>query len=334
MNGKVSVIGGGAWGTAVALLLADKGLAVSLWAYEAELCDDINLKRENTLFLPGVSLSPNITATNNLKEGVSGASTVILASPSHVLRGVVERIKEHIDPQVNIVCLTKGIELDTLKLPSQILDDILPADISRRSAYLSGPTFAKEVARKLPTAATIASKDEDAAHKMQHLFNTDYFRTYRHSDVLGVELGGALKNVIAIGAGISDGMGNGHNALSSLITRGLAEMIRFGTALGADPVTFTGLSGMGDLVLTCTGDLSRNRTVGMRLGKGETLDNIIGEMKMVAEGVKTTKSAMALSKKYDVELPIIGTIYSILYDGQSPKEAIRQLMRRGLKEEF
>ena len=333
-NTIVAVIGGGAWGTALANLLGEKGVKVNLWVYESDLCKIIKEKRENTFFLPEVKLSENILPSVSMKEASEGVRIFIIASPSHVLRSVLNSLKEYIPKDVIIVSVTKGIENDTLKLPSQIFEEILSKEIYNSTAYLSGPTFAKEVINKLPTAATIAAKDRGIAEYIQTLFNTTYFRIYTHTDIIGVEIGGAIKNVIAIAAGASDGLEFGNSARAALITRGLTEMVRLGTAMGADPVTFTGLSGIGDLVLTCTGDLSRNRSVGIKLGQGIKLDEILRDMRMVAEGVKTTKSAYALGKKHKVELPIINEVYAILYEGKSPKDAVVNLMGRALKKEF
>ena len=333
-NTIVAVIGGGAWGTALANLLGEKGVKVRLWVYESDLCQIIKENRENTFFLPGVRLSENISPSTSMKEASEGVRVFIIASPSHVLRGVLNSLKEYLPKDAIIVSVTKGIENDTLKLPSQIFEEILSKEIYNRTAYLSGPTFAKEVINKFPTAATIATKDKEIAEYIQTLFNTTYFRIYTHTDIIGVEIGGAIKNVIAIAAGASDGLGFGNSARAALITRGLAEMVRLGTAMGADPVTFTGLSGIGDLVLTCTGDLSRNRSVGIKLGQGIKLDEILRDMRMVAEGVKTTKSAYELGKKHKVELPIINEVYAILYEGKSPKDAVVNLMGRALKKEF
>ena len=333
-NTIAAVIGGGAWGTALANLLGEKGVKVRLWVYESDLCKIIKENRENTFFLPGVKLSENISPYTSMKEASEGVRIFIIASPSHVLRSVLNSLKEYLPKNAIIVSVTKGIENDTLKLPSQIFEEILSKEIYNRTAYLSGPTFAKEVINKFPTAATIATKDKEIAEYIQTLFNTPYFRIYTHTDIIGVEIGGAIKNVIAIAAGASDGLGFGNSARAALITRGLAEMVRLGTAMGADPVTFTGLSGIGDLVLTCTGDLSRNRTVGIKLGQGIKLDEILKDMRMVAEGVKTTKSAYELGKKHKVELPIINEVYAILYEGKSPKDAVVNLMGRSLKKEF
>lgn len=331
---KVAVIGGGAWGTALANLLGEKGLKVNLWVYEAELCRIIKEKKENTFFLPGKRLSENISPSNSMKETSEGTMVFIVASPSHVLRDIINELNRHIPPEAIIVSVTKGIENDTLKLPSQIFEEILPEGINLRTAYLSGPTFAKEVARRLPAAATIAAVDTEIAEYIQDIFNTSYFRLYTHTDIIGVEIGGALKNVVAIAAGASDGLGFGNSARAALITRGLTEIVRLGAAMGADPVTFTGLSGIGDLVLTCTTDLSRNRTVGFKLGQGIKLNDILKDMKMVAEGIKTTKSVYELGKEYSVELPIINEVYAILYEGKSPKDAVINLMGRSLKKEF
>lgn len=333
-NTIAAVIGGGAWGTALANLLGEKGVKVNLWIYESDLCQVIKEKRENQFFLPGVKLSEKISPYTSMKEVSDGVRVFIIASPSHVLRGVINGLKGHLPDDAVLVSVTKGIENDTLKLPSQIFEELLPSTIHNRAAYLSGPTFAKEVVKRFPTAATIAARDGEIAEYVQSLLNTQYFRIYTHADIVGVELGGALKNVIAIAAGASDGLGFGNSARAALITRGLAEMVRLGVSMGADPLTFTGLSGIGDLVLTCTGDLSRNRNVGLKLGQGLGLDTILKDIRMVAEGVKTTKSAYELGKKHSVELPIINEVYAILYEGKKPKDAVSNLMGRSLKKEF
>lgn len=330
---RCAVIGAGSWGTTLANLLAKKGLAVTLWAYEPELVTTIRSRRENDLFLPGIELDASLACTNSLEEAVSGAGMVLVVVPTQVLRGVVRQMLPHLADTALVVSASKGIELETLELVSQIYEELLPEPLYRRFAVLSGPSFAREVAREMPTAVVAAAKDGEVARQVQQLFSTDYFRVYTNDDVIGVELGGAIKNVIAIAAGISDGLGFGSNTRAALITRGLAEMSRLGRALGGSAATFAGLAGMGDLVLTCTGDLSRNRSVGLALGQGRTLEEILGEMRMVAEGVKTAESAWRLAQRLGVEMPIIQKVYQLLYEGKSARDGVLELMTRDLKSE-
>lgn len=330
---KVGVIGGGSWGTTLANVLADKGYQTKLWIHEEEVCKQVNTG-ENTTYLEGFKLSNNLSATNSLKEAIEGKELVLWVTPSHVARYVLKDALPFISTGAIMASATKGIEEETLKTNSEVIEELLPIEISKKVVYLSGPSFAREVVAKQPTAVTVASQDSFAASKVQEIFSTDYFRAYTSSDVTGLEVGGSIKNVIALGAGISDGLGFGYNARAAIITRGLAEMTRLGVAMGADPLTFSGLSGLGDLVLTCTGDLSRNRTVGLRLGKGEKIDKILGEMKMVAEGVKTAKAAYLLSNKLCVDMPITTKIYKILYEDMLPQKAVAALMARELKEEI
>ena len=330
---NIGVIGGGSWGTTLANLLADKGYQTKLWVHEEEVGRQVN-NGENSTYLPGFKLSKNLTATNSLKEAIEGKELVLWVTPSHVARYVLKDALPFISPDAIMASATKGIEEETLKTNSEVIEELLPAEISQKVVYLSGPSFAREVVAKQPTAVTVASKDSAAASKVQEIFSTDYFRAYTSSDVIGLEVGGSIKNVIALGAGISDGLGFGYNARAAIITRGLAETTRLGVAMGADPLTFSGLSGLGDLVLTCTGDLSRNRTVGLRLGKGETIDEILADMNMVAEGVKTAKAAHLLSQKLGIDMPIATKIYKILYEQMAPKNAVATLMARELKEEI
>lgn len=333
MDMTVGVIGAGSWGTTLANLLAKKGLAVTLWAYEPELVEEMRLRRENGPFLPGVTLAPTLSFTNSLEEAATGKDLLLLASPSQVMRGVVSRLTPHLQVKTLLVSAAKGIELDTLKTVSQACAEVLPAPLFRNFAVLSGPSFAREVAQEMPTAVVAAAGDPAVATAVQRCFTTEYFRVYTNSDVVGVEIGGSLKNVIALAAGISDGLGLGHNTRAALITRGLAEMTRLGVAMGAQPETFAGLAGMGDLVLTCTGDLSRNRTVGMKLGQGIPLKEILGEMRMVAEGVKTAASAWRLAGTVGVEMPITEKVYQILYEAKPARQAVLELMTRDLKAE-
>jgi len=330
----IGVVGAGSWGTSIAQLLAEKGYPVRLWVYEPELCEIIRQRRENTYYLPGYRLHDNITPYTNIEEVVKGRRFVVMVVPSHVYRSVALQMIPFIEDEVIIVSATKGIENESLLTMEGIWKEILPPDKKIHFACLAGPSFAKEVIRKVPTAVTVASREEDVAKKVQILFATEYFRVYTSSDVVGLELAGAIKNVIAIAAGMCDGMGFGHNTRAALITRGLAEMARLGVRLGAHPLTFSGLAGIGDLLLTCTGDLSRNRTVGYLIGQGKKLEAILSEMRMVAEGVKTAKSVYFLAKKVGVEMPICEQVYAILYEGQDPREAVKTLMTRALKHEL
>ena len=330
---KIGVIGAGSWGTTLADLLASKGFPVALWAYEHDLVERMQVNHENDLYLPGFTLSENLSFTNDVAAAVAGKDLVLFVPPSQVLRLLLKQALPHFAENAIIVSASKGIENDTLLPMSDIFAELLPEALQKRTAYLSGPSFAKEVAQRMPTAVSVASADADLAEQVQQVFSTDVFRVYSNSDVIGVELGGALKNVIALAAGVSDGLGYGYNTRAALITRGLAEITRIGVALGAEPLTFAGLAGMGDLVLTCTGDLSRNRTVGFELGQGRSLDEILNEMHMVAEGVKTTLSAYQLSAKLGVEAPLIEQMYEILYNNKEARKAVNDLMDRELKPE-
>jgi len=330
---RIAVIGAGSWGTALANLLAGKGYEVTLWAFETELVERLQATRINDLFLPGIELDRRLLFTNDLAEAVAGRQVVVLVSPSQVMRPVVSQLRPYLDPDSLLVSAAKGIENDTLLLMSEVLAEVLGPAVATRCAYLSGPSFAREVAVGLPTAVTVAALEPEVGRSVQELFRTDFFRVYTNADVVGVELGGALKNVIALAAGVSDGLGFGHNARAALINRGLVEMARLGAAKGAEAETFAGLAGMGDLVLTCTGDLSRNRTVGIELGKGRTLAEILGGMRMVAEGVKTTLSAWQLAQQLGVTMPITEQMYRILYEDKSPRQAVTELMQRQQKAE-
>ncbi len=333
MNKSVAVIGAGSWGTTLADMLAKKGHKVTLWAYEKELVREMQVKRENSIYLQGIRLSDNLCFTDSLHEAVSGKELLLFVVPTQVLRGVLAATIPNINSGAIIVSASKGIEVDTLKLVSQVYEELLPPSIYRRFAVLSGPSFAREVAQEMPTAVVAAATDPIVAREVQDAFNCGYFRVYTNSDVTGVELGGAVKNVIAIAAGISDGLGFGANTRAALITRGLAEISRLGIALGARGETFAGLAGMGDLVLTCTGDLSRNRSVGIQLGQGRTLAAILGEMRMVAEGVKTTESTCLLAWKLGVEMPISFKVNEILYNDRPARDAVIELMSRNLRAE-
>ncbi len=289
--------------------------------------------RENRTYLPGIPVSPRVRATVSLEEALAGAELVVFATPSHVMRDVVRKALPHLPEHVPLLTVAKGIENETLMTMTQLLEDCLPEKYHPSIAILSGPSFAKEMAAGMPTVVTVASHFEKVAQKVQAALQTESFRTYTSIDVIGVEMGGALKNVIAIAAGMSDGLGFGLNARSALITRGLAEISRIAVRMGANPLTLMGLSGLGDLVLTCTGDLSRNRRVGIELGKGRALDQVLAEMTQVAEGVKTARSARDLSRKVGVELPICDQVHAIMYEGKSPRRAVVELMTRAPKRE-
>ncbi len=330
---KVAVIGAGSWGTTLANLLAEKKLSVTLWCYEGDLAQRMQVSRINDLYLPEIQLTETLQITSDLAGAVAGAGLVLFVTPSQVTRQVLRQAVPHLSNDALVVSASKGIENDTLQLLSQIFEQELPVSLRSRIAFLSGPSFAREVSQHMPTAVVAASRDQAIGERVQQVFSTPLFRVYTHHDIIGVELGGAMKNVIALAAGVADGLGFGYNTRAALITRGLAEMTRMGVRLGSSVETFSGLAGMGDLVLTCTGDLSRNRTVGMELGKGRKLADILSDMQMVAEGVKTTLSAYQLAKKLDVDMPITEQMYLILYQHKDPREAVSDLMSRDLKAE-
>jgi glycerol-3-phosphate dehydrogenase (NAD(P)+) len=327
----VAVLGAGSWGTTLANLLAGKGETVRLWAYEPEVVEAINRTHENPLFLPGVRLGANLRAFGDPREAVSGAGVILSAPPSHVTRAVVDRVREAVVPGVLVVSATKGIENDTLALMSEVFAERLP---EARFVALSGPSFAIEVCQGQPTAVVAAARDESSALAAQQLFATPTFRVYSGRDVVGVELAGALKNVIAIAAGILEGLGLGHNPRAALITRGLAEITRLGVAMGADPSTFAGLAGMGDLVLTTTGSLSRNRALGVALAQGQTLEEYRTAHRSVAEGANTSRAGVALGARMGVELPIIQKVCEVLFSGKPARDAVPELMGRELKAEL
>ncbi|MDF1553322.1 MAG: NAD(P)-dependent glycerol-3-phosphate dehydrogenase [Deferrisomatales bacterium] len=331
---RIAVVGAGAWGTALADHLGRNGHPVRLWVYEAHLAETMAESRENPTYLPGCRLSENIQPSADLAAVVAGAEVVLSVSPSQVVRRVMTQAAPHLRDDAVVVSASKGIENGSLKLMNQVLEEVLPPVLHPRIAVLSGPSFAAEVARGVPTAVSIACSDPALAEELQGIFSGPTFRAYTHGDLVGVELGGALKNVVALAAGISDGLGFGHNSRAALITRGLAEISRLGVALGAQPLTFLGLSGMGDLVLTCTGELSRNRTVGLRLGKGEPLEEILASMTAVAEGVKTCDSVVGLAARLGVEVPIAGEVWQVLHQQKDPVEAVKDLMSRPSRREF
>jgi len=330
---RISIIGAGSWGTALAIALARAGRNVMLWAYEREVAESIRLRRENELFLPGAPLPPQVDATNNLEEALDGAGTVLTVMPSHICRGLFERMIPWLKPEMVFVSATKGIETERLMRMSELIRAAVAARFEPRLCVLSGPSFAREVAHGDPTAVVVASADRRLAQQVQQSFSSRTLRLYTSTDVVGVEMGGALKNVIAIAAGVIEGLGLGHNAMAALLTRGLAEMTRLACACGARRETMAGLAGVGDLALTCTGNLSRNRSVGIELGRGTKLPEIISSMRMVAEGVKTTRAAMALAERHRVDVPITCQVQRILEGEIAPREAIRELMERALKDE-
>ncbi|MCE9669421.1 NAD(P)-dependent glycerol-3-phosphate dehydrogenase [Myxococcus stipitatus] len=329
-----SVIGSGSFGTALANVLAVNCEEVRLWGRESTVVDAINARHENPTYLPGIPISDRVRATRELEEALVGSELVVLATPSHATREVVARAKAFLPKHVPIVTVSKGIENETLLTMTELLEDCLPEEFHPYIAVLSGPSFAKELARRMPTVVTIASHWDKVAVRCQKALQTETFRSYTSTDVVGVQYGGALKNVIAIAAGMADGLGMGHNARAAIITRGLAEITRLAVRKGANPLTLSGLSGMGDLVLTCTGELSRNRHVGMELGKGRKLADILSQMKEVAEGVKTARSARDLSLKTGVELPICQQVYLIAYEDKNAKSAVVDLMTRQPKSEL
>jgi glycerol-3-phosphate dehydrogenase (NAD(P)+) len=329
----VAVIGAGSWGTALAELLVGKGLPTTLWSYEAEVAEAINRDHRNPHYLPEIALDPALHATPDLEQAVRDAGIVVSVSPSHVVRSVMQQAAPFLHQDAMVVSASKGIENETLQTMDEVLGEVLPGALASRAVYLSGPSFALEVAQRQPTAVTVASHSTAAARRAQAIFQTPNFRVYTSPDVRGVELGGALKNVIAIAAGVVEGLGFGHNTRAALITRGLAEITRLGVALGANPLTFAGLAGMGDLILTCTGALSRNRRVGYELGRGTSLDEVLGGMIMVAEGVRTARSARDLAVREQIEMPIVEEIHAVLFESREPRAAVENLMMREPKAE-
>ena len=331
---RIGVVGAGAWGTALAKLLADKGFRLDLWVFETEVREQIEKDRENKVFLPNIRLPENIIPTNDLEIAVKDKDLVLVVVPSHCMRDTATRMKPFISPDTVVVTASKGIENQTHMIMTQILEEILDFLPKENIAVLSGPSFAKEVANRVPTVVAAASIQRETAVYVQKIFSCPTFRVYVNDDPIGTQIGGAVKNVIAIASGIIDGMNLGLNTRAALITRGLAEISRLGVKMGARPLTFSGLAGLGDLVLTCTGDLSRNRTVGLKLGQGKSLAAILGEMNMVAEGIKTTRSAWNLARKQGVDMPILEQIHAVLYDGKPCEAAVKDLLTRDLKEEL
>lgn len=330
---KIAVIGAGSYGTCLAKHLGDQDYDVTLWCRNEERAARMQDTRENAEYLPGFTLPECIRVTSDLEEAVGGRGMVIGVTPSQAVRSVLGRAAKFLEPDVVVVNTSKGLEEKTDDRIDQVYSAIFPKDIAERAAFLSGPTFAKEVAAGMPSAMVVASRQDESCKAVQEVFHNPLFRVYSSDDYIGVQVGGALKNPIAICAGLSDGLGFGQNARAALITRGMAEISRIGVAMGADPLTFLGLSGIGDLVLTCAGDLSRNRRVGLALAEGKNLDTIVSEMQMVAEGVKTARVAYQWTEKHEVYAPLTGLIYRILYEGLDPHEGIADVMGRAQRAE-
>ncbi len=326
---RLAVIGGGSWGTALSIVLGPRFPHVRLWVYENDLADRMTVSRENDVYLPGFQIPPHVVITSELAVALDGADVVLSVMPSHLVRGMYQQMQLHLTPSMAFVSATKGLENGTLLRTSEVIREI----VQRPVAVISGPTFAKEVARFEPTALVVACEDAGLTERVQAVFSGPTFRLYRSGDPTGVEVGGSIKNVVAIGSGVLHGMGLGYNATAALITRGLAEMTRLAVAMGGRSATLAGLAGLGDLVLTCTGELSRNRTVGVQLAHGRKLDEIVGSMKMVAEGIKTTSAAVELARRYSVEMPITEQMFQMLHFGVPPRESIQRLMERSLKGE-
>ena len=333
MSETITILGAGSWGTALAMVLADNGHTVRLWGNEEDHVKEINREQANNRYLPGVELPKGITAYYDLEEALEGVETVVFAVPTKAFREVARRVKSIVKNKITIVHVSKGIEPDSLLRISEMLEEEI-ADITKDIIVLSGPSHAEEVSRRIPTTVTVASKNMEAAQGIQDLFMNQNFRVYTNQDLVGVEIGGALKNIIALAAGITDGLGYGDNAKAALMTRGLAEITRLGVKMGADPLTFLGLTGIGDLIVTCTSVHSRNWRAGNLLGKGKSLDEVLDSMGMVVEGVRTTKAAHQLSEKYQVKMPITNALYDVLFNGKDIKQEVEDLMGRSKKHEM
>lgn len=331
MPPKTTILGSGAMATACAILLAEHpGQEVSMWARSRDVADELNATRRNERLLPGIAIPPQIQITHNVEDALRGAEFLVVAIPSKFLRESLEGLSPHLTGNRPVISVVKGLEIDTLLRPSQIIAETIG---SRAVIALSGPSHAEEIARRLPASVVAASGDVKLAKRVQELFSTDRFRVYTNQDLIGAELAGALKNVIGIAAGICDGLGYGDNAKSALLTRGIVEITRFGVALGAEPETFQGLAGIGDLITTCVSKFGRNRLVGERLGKGESLQQILSTMEAVAEGVSTTNAVYHLAEQKGIDMPITSEVYAVLFEGKSPKEATNTLMSRPTREE-
>jgi glycerol-3-phosphate dehydrogenase (NAD(P)+) len=330
---QLAIVGAGSWGTALAIVLGPRFGRVRLWVYEADLAERIASNRENDVYLAGFRVPDNVEPVNDMAAALEDAEIVLVVAPSHLLRGVCERMLPYLHPGVALVSATKGIENGSLMRMTEVIGDVVGARFEPRTAVISGPTFAREVARGDPTALVVAAVDAELAEEIQSAFSSPTFRLYTSPDPVGVEIAGAIKNVVAIGAGVAVGLGLGSNASAALITRGLAEMIRLAVAMGGRPQTLAGLAGLGDLVLTCGGELSRNRTVGLQLAAGRGVEEIVNSMRMVAEGIKTTAAAVELASRHRVEMPISSQMYEMLHFGVPPREALRRLLERSLKRE-
>ena len=333
MSERIAVLGAGSWGSALANLLAKKGHNVTVWSFERDVAEAINAQHENPRYLNGIALDQRLAATTSIGDAVRNADVVLSVTPAQHVRGVMSEAARFMRGDALVVSASKGIETRTLQTMAEVLEETVPGAPGAHATFLSGPSFALEVAREQPTAVAMASHHHESAMRAQQLFQSAYFRVYTNTDVIGLELGGSIKNVIAIAAGMASGLGLGHNALAALITRGLAEMARLGVALGANPLTFSGLAGMGDLILTCTGELSRNRSVGIALGQGKSIEEILGGMYMVAEGVETTRAVQALAARTRIEMPIVQEVHVVLFEAQSAREALDNLMLREPKPE-
>jgi len=328
---RIAVVGGGAWGTALADLLARKGEQVTLWAREPEVVESVNQRHVNDMFLPGAPLAPSLGAARDIRAVARDAEVIVSAAPSHAVRPVMTQVAASLKGKPLVVSASKGLDPEKLERPSAVLVEVLPEGTP--VAVLSGPSFALEVYQRQPTAVVAAAAEHEVAERVQRIFSTGYFRVYSHTDVIGVELGGALKNVIALAAGILEGLGLGFNTRAALITRGLAEITRLGVALGAQPMTFAGLAGLGDLILTATGALSRNRGLGVALGQGQSVAQALARTQAVVEGVNTARTAVALGERHDVELPISREVANVLFQNKAPRQAVADLMERELKAE-
>ena len=333
MNERIGIIGAGSWGTALAISLAHNGRQVYLWARRSELVQEVQATRKNEVYLKDVSIPDSIQISANLEQVLESSSIVLFAVPSQSVRSVCDEARRYIKAYQRIVSVSKGIENNTLKLASEVLEDALPDIPKNNISVLYGPSHAEEVAKGIPSAVVVSSYERETAILIQQAFVSQRLRVYLNPDIVGVQVGGSVKNVMAIAAGISDGVGFGDNTKAAIVTRGISEIRRLGVAMGAEPATFSGLSGIGDLVVTCMSGLSRNRYLGEQIGMGRLMDEVIKEMKMVAEGVRTTQSVMALAEKYNVEMPITEAVYRILFQGRKPLEAVNDLMGREAKEE-
>ena len=330
---NLAIIGAGSWGTALAMVLAPRFARIRLWVYEPELAARMGASRENDVYLPGFQVADHVEVVNDFPTALEDADVVLSVMPSHLVRRLYQEMLPYLHESMLFVSATKGLENGSLLRTSEVIRQVLSTKLRPQVAVISGPTFAREVARFEPTALVVASSNPGVADRVQAAFSGPTFRLYTSQDTIGVEIGGSIKNVVAIGAGVLHGMGLGHNPMAALITRGLAEMTRLAVAMGGQPLTLAGLAGLGDLVLTCNGELSRNRTVGVELAHGRKLEEIVGSMKMVAEGIKTTNAAVDLAKRYAVEMPISEQMFQVINFGVSPRDAIQRLMERSLKGE-